>query len=106
MLEAEQRNLWDAKPETKAELQKLSPREQKLERTKRVVEAAQGIPVLFSGGSEIGDEDLMENAEICVEAGSIGFIYGRNMWKRPEAPALQITEELKKLLDQKAHSLF
>jgi len=92
--------------ELEAELQKLSPREQKLERTKRVVEAAQGIPVLFSGGSEIGDEDLMENAEICVEAGSIGFIYGRNMWKRPEAPALQITEELKKLLDQKGHSLF
>jgi class I fructose-bisphosphate aldolase len=70
------------------------------ERARRVVQAAQGIPVLFSGGSKIGDEDLLRRAEIEVRAGAIGFIFGRNMWKRENASAMEITGKIQALLDQ------
>lgn len=88
------------------DLLKLSPLEQKVARAKRVVEAAQGVPVLFSGGSEIGDEDLLENAEVCVDGGGFGFIFGRNMWKRPEKEGLEMTAKLQSILDQKATPIF
>jgi len=69
-------------------------------RVDRVVAAAQGIPVLFSGGSEIDDDDLLYRAEVCVKAGCLGFIFGRNMWKRERGKALEITERLKTLLHE------
>jgi class I fructose-bisphosphate aldolase len=70
------------------------------ERASRVVAASQGIPVLFSGGSKVSDEDLLWRAEIGVNAGGIGFIFGRNMWKRENASAMQITKKIKALLDK------
>lgn len=82
------------------ELQGMDAKAQKWERAKRVVEAAQGIPVLFSGGSEISDEDLMENAQACVDAGCFGFIFGRNMWKRDWDHAMNITKEFQTMLDK------
>jgi class I fructose-bisphosphate aldolase len=69
------------------------------ERANRVVQASQGIPVLFSGGSQISDEDLLWRAEIGVKAGAIGFIFGRNMWKRENASAMDITKKMHALLD-------
>ena len=83
-----------------AELSGLNPVQAKRERIKRVVKAAQGIPVLFSGGSEISDEDLLNNAKYCMEGGCFGFIFGRNMWKRPKDRALEITKQLLALLDE------
>ncbi len=68
------------------------------ERVDRVVQATQGVPVLFSGGSEIGDDDLLYRAEVCVKSGCLGFIFGRNMWKRKKESALEITEKLRTLL--------
>lgn len=84
------------------ELLSLSPKEQKWERAKRVVEAAQGVPVLFSGGSEIGDDDLIENANACIDANTFGFIFGRNVWKRPKNEAVKMVEKFQKLLDDSA----
>lgn len=84
------------------ELQGMSDKDQKWERAKRVVEAAQGVPVLFSGGSEIGDEDLIENAQACIDAGCFGFIFGRNMWKRPHDAALEMTGKFQDMLDSTA----
>jgi class I fructose-bisphosphate aldolase len=81
------------------ELQALSPKEQKLERAKRVVAAAQGVPVLFSGGSKIGDDDLIENAQACIDAGCFGFIFGRNMWKREKNAAVEMTKKFQSMLD-------
>lgn len=81
------------------ELQQLPPKEQKWERAKRVVKAAQGTPVLFSGGSKIGDEDLIENAQACIDAGCFGFIFGRNMWKREKSAALEMTTRFQGMLD-------
>jgi len=82
------------------ELQQMSDREQKLERTRRVVEAAQGVPILFSGGAEKSDDEVVENAEICVEAGCFGFIYGRNMWKREMDDGIQMSQTLRGILDK------
>jgi class I fructose-bisphosphate aldolase len=86
------------------ELQGMSPKEEKWERAKRVVQAAQGVPVLFSGGSRISDDDLMENAQACIDAGSFGFIFGRNMWKRENSEALKLTKSLQGMLDEGASS--
>ena len=61
--------------------------------------AAQGIPVLFSGGSQIGDEDLYENAQACIDAGTFGFIFGRNMWEREKEAALVMTKKFQDMLD-------
>lgn len=82
------------------ELQALSDKEQKWERAKRVVAAAQGIPVLFSGGSEISDEDLVDNAKACIDAGCFGFIFGRNIWKRKKSEALRLTKMFQEMLDK------
>ncbi len=88
--------------ELEKELSALTPKEQKWERAKRVVAAAQGVPVLFSGGSQIGDDDLMENAQACVDAGCFGFIFGRNMWKREKKAALEMTKKFQTMLDNQS----
>lgn len=82
------------------ELQALSQKQEIKERAKRAVVAAQGIPILFSGGEEKGDGDLIENASACIDAGCFGFIFGRNMWKREHKKALELTEKFKEMLDK------
>lgn len=81
------------------ELQNMDAKKAQGERMRRVVQAAQGVPVLFSGGSKMGDDDLLLKAKQAVDAGAIGFIFGRNMWKREEKDALNISEKLCGLLD-------
>lgn len=81
------------------ELLALPEWEQKVERARRVVAAAQGIPVLFSGGVERDDKDLEENSKACVEAGCFGFIFGRNIWKREKDQALMWTKRFQEMLD-------
>lgn len=83
-----------------AQLQGMDPKKAKWERAKRVVEAAQGVPVLFSGGEEKSEEDLMDNAMACIEAGCFGFIFGRNMWKREKSDALKLTKKFQEILDK------
>ncbi|MGA9362951.1 MAG: fructose-bisphosphate aldolase [Bacteroidota bacterium] len=82
------------------ELKSLSAYEQKLERARRVVRAAQGIPVLFSGGDDKTDAEVLENAEVSSKAGCFGFIYGRNMWKRKKEHAIEMFKKLAVFLDQ------
>jgi class I fructose-bisphosphate aldolase len=86
--------------ELERELQSMPDNEAVQERVDRVVRAAQGVPVLFSGGSELDDDDLLFRAEVCVKAGCLGFIFGRNMWKREKGKALEITEKLRTLLHE------
>ncbi len=81
------------------ELMGLDAKAQKWERTKRVVEAAQGVPVLFSGGDQVSDEELTENVEACLDAGCFGFIFGRNMWKREKDDALALGSKFQQMLD-------
>jgi class I fructose-bisphosphate aldolase len=82
------------------ELRGLPPYEQKLERARRVVSAGQGIPILFSGGNDKTDAEVLENAEVSVKAGCFGFIYGRNMWKRKKEHAIEMFKKLATFLDQ------
>lgn len=81
------------------ELMEMDEKARKWERAKRVVDAAQGVPVLFSGGSKIGDDDLIENAQACIDAGCFGFIFGRNMWKREKSAAIDMTKKFQEMLD-------
>lgn len=64
----------------------------------KVVRTAGQSFVLFSGGTKIGDEDLLEKARLVMEAGATGLIFGRNMWQRPMADALRLTAEIKRLM--------
>ncbi|MEI6499471.1 MAG: fructose-bisphosphate aldolase [Armatimonadota bacterium] len=62
---------------------------------RRVVESAGKTLVLFSGGSKLGDEDLLAKAHLCMEAGATGLIFGRNMWQRPMDEALAMTHRIR-----------
>ncbi|HOJ70719.1 MAG TPA: hypothetical protein PLR38_02650 [Syntrophorhabdaceae bacterium] len=65
---------------------------------KRVIASACGIPVIFAGGGMVSDDDLLEKARICLEAGASGLIFGRNIWQRPLEKALEITEKIKGII--------
>ena len=65
---------------------------------RRVVQSAGRTMVLFSGGSKVGDDDLMEKARIAIECGGTGLIFGRNMWQRPMDNALSITARVKAMM--------
>lgn len=64
----------------------------------RVVASAQKSMVLFSGGSKVSDDDLVDKASTVMEVGATGLIFGRNMWQRPMDEALAMTEKIKDLL--------
>jgi class I fructose-bisphosphate aldolase len=64
----------------------------------KVIASAGKTMVLFSGGSRIGDKDLLRKARICVGSGATGLIFGRNMWQRPFAEGLEITRLVQEIL--------
>ena len=64
----------------------------------KVIASAGKTMVLFSGGSRLGDQDLLQKARICVASGATGLIFGRNMWQRPFEEGLKITERLQEIL--------
>jgi fructose-bisphosphate aldolase, class I len=70
------------------------------EGVRRVVESAGNSMVLFSGGSKIGDQDLLDKARLAMEQGATGLIFGRNLWQRPMDEALAITERLQDMMRQ------
>ena len=53
----------------------------------KLVEAANGIPVVLAGGSRLEDDELLTRMEQAVAAGAIGCSVGRNifMHRSPEA---------------------
>ena len=68
--------------------------------TQRVVAAAGRAMVLFSGGSKLGDEDLVAKAHACMAGGATGLIFGRNMWQREWQDALAMTRRIKDVMAQ------
>jgi class I fructose-bisphosphate aldolase len=64
----------------------------------QVVESAGRTFVLVSGGSKIGDEDLLNKVRMSMQAGATGLIFGRNMWQRPMDEALALTEQVKRIM--------
>ncbi|HKB54300.1 MAG TPA: hypothetical protein VKD22_09885 [Ramlibacter sp.] len=68
------------------------------EGVQRVVKSAQKSLVLFSGGSKLGDQDLLSKVQLAMDSGSTGLIFGRNMWQRKMDDALAVTEKVKDIL--------
>lgn len=50
--------------------------------------------VVFSGGSKVGDDELLNNVRMGMVAGGAGTIFGRNMWQRPMDDALNLSERV------------
>jgi DhnA family fructose-bisphosphate aldolase class Ia len=82
-----------------ASLVKLPEDEQFAERSRRVIDAGQGIPILFSGGEEKDEKEVLLRMRQGVDAGCIGYIFGRNMWKRRKDAALELTRKAHEMLD-------
>jgi len=54
-----------------------------LERLHKLVHTAGLVPVMFSGGEKKPtEEETLDKARICLNAGAIGMIIGRNAWGR------------------------
>jgi class I fructose-bisphosphate aldolase len=68
------------------------------EALEKVVRSAGKSLVLISGGSKIGDEDLLEKARMAMEAGATGLIFGRNIWQRPYEEAIRISRRIRDIL--------
>lgn len=91
-------------PEFDEEKQKLCPSPYNTlkltaeEAMKKVVKTANKTMVLVSGGSKIGDEDLLRKVRVVMDAGGTGIIFGRNLWQRHLDDALRITIEISKIL--------
>lgn len=64
----------------------------------KVVESAGRTMVLFSGGSRMGDEDLLNKARAAMEQGATGLIFGRNMWQRPLAEGIAMTKRVQEIM--------
>jgi class I fructose-bisphosphate aldolase len=46
----------------------------------------------------MGDEDTVHKAQIAMEAGCVGLIFGRNMWQRDWNDALSIASRMHELM--------
>jgi len=64
----------------------------------RVVKAAGRTPVLLSGGEKVNDEELLQKSDTALKAGATGFIFGRNIWQRPQDQATTMIHRLWDLL--------
>ncbi len=65
----------------------------------RLIEAANGIPVVLAGGSRLEDDELLERMQMAMAAGAIGCSVGRNifMHRSPEA----ITRALSRVIRER-----
>ena len=66
----------------------------------KIVASAGRTMVIISGGSKLGDDDLLEKAEMCMKAGATGLIFGRNMWQRPWDDGMEMTRRIHEMLAQ------
>lgn len=66
----------------------------------KVVQSAGRALVLFSGGSKVGDDDLLTKARMAMENGATGLIFGRNLWQRPMDDALAIAKRISGIMTE------
>jgi class I fructose-bisphosphate aldolase len=64
----------------------------------KIVRSAGRTLVLISGGSKMGDEDLLHKARLAMDAGVTGLIFGRNLWQRKWDDSLAITTRIHEML--------
>jgi class I fructose-bisphosphate aldolase len=65
---------------------------------KQVVHSAGRTMVLVSGGSKMGDDELLAKVQASMEAGATGLIFGRNMWQRKMGEALAMTQRIREIM--------
>jgi fructose-bisphosphate aldolase/2-amino-3,7-dideoxy-D-threo-hept-6-ulosonate synthase len=65
----------------------------------RLVEAANGIPVVLAGGSRVDDSELLRRMEAAMAAGAIGCSVGRNIFMH-KSPA-GITRALSRVIRER-----
>jgi class I fructose-bisphosphate aldolase len=70
------------------------------EAVRKVVKSAGRTLVLISGGSKMGDDDLLHKARLAMDAGVTGLIFGRNLWQRKHEGALAITGRIHEMLKE------
>lgn len=68
------------------------------EAVEKIVSSAGRTLVLFSGGSKLGDEDLLDKANMSMECGATGLIFGRNLWQRDFGNAMEISRRIHDVL--------
>ena len=49
----------------------------------RVIEIAQGMPLLVRGGGRVSDAELLARTEMLMKQGARGIVYGRNVIQHP-----------------------
>lgn len=49
----------------------------------RVIEIAQGLPVLVRGGGRVSDEEILSRTKVLMKQGASGIVYGRNVIQHP-----------------------
>ena len=54
--------------------------------------------VLLSGGEKADDTEVVAKAQVALEAGATGVIFGRNVFQRPRSEALRLIERIRDLL--------
>ena len=67
---------------------------------RKVVKSAGRSLVLVSGGSKISDADTMHKAQIAMDAGCVGLIFGRNMWQRSWDDAMGMSKKMHELMSR------
>ncbi|TAM78065.1 fructose-bisphosphate aldolase [bacterium] len=70
------------------------------EALRKIVKSAGRTLVLVSGGSKISDVDTYHKAQVAMEAGCVGLIFGRNMWQRTWESALAMSSRMRSLMQQ------
>lgn len=65
----------------------------------RLVEAANGIPVVLAGGSRLTDEELLSRMEAAMSAGAVGCSVGRNIFMHPSPEA--VTRALSRVIRER-----
>ena len=50
----------------------------------RVIEIAQGLPVLVRGGGRVADRDILTRTRTLMQQGARGIVYGRNVIQHPD----------------------
>ena len=63
-----------------------------------VVRSAGRTLLLVSGGERAGDEAMLEKAQMSLEAGATGLIFGRNVWQREHDESLRFAARLQEIL--------
>ena len=50
----------------------------------RVIEIAQGLPVLVRGGGRVADREILTRTKTLMQQGARGIVYGRNVIQHPD----------------------